>query len=216
MTLGEIKSQFLGLMNRNELRINPSLASTFINQSFIRMQRELRVPFMEKYIDYTVSSTQPWLLQIPNDMLELISIMVDSDGDGLEDYQLQRVELGKTMRRAQTIDIPRMFARRADHWVLGPQPAAGTHVYYTYYSEFAIPATDDDETNVTLLAWDAVVYGALSAACDFYNDDRTQRFETRYTQIMQNLQSQADADELTADASVQPALVYDDSEEWIS
>jgi hypothetical protein len=46
------------------------------------------------------------------------------------------------------------------------------------------------------------VYGALSAACDYYNDERVDKFEKRYNQILQNLQNMADGDELTADAAV--------------
>lgn len=208
-----MKAQFTGLMNRTDLKNNTSLVSTFIDQSLIRIQRELRVPFMEKYVDYTVSATTPWLLTIPVDMLELISIMVDTDGDGIEDYQLRRLDLQDVMAQAQTINNPRVFARRAGNWVLGPQPGAGAHIYFTYYSEFPPLVNDSDETTLSLLAWDAIVYGALSAACDYYNDDRTEKFEKRYMQIMQTLQEQADADELTADAAVAPALIYDDEPE---
>jgi hypothetical protein len=58
------------------------------------------------------------------------------------------------------------------------------------------------------------MYGALSAAADFLNDDRTGVFEGRYQQIIKALQEQADADELAADAVVAPCLNLDRDGEW--
>jgi hypothetical protein len=209
MTKGDIKTQFMGLMNRNDLRSNAALVSTFVDQSIIRIQRELRVPFMEKEIDFIVPSDFT-TLTIPNDLLELVSIEVDSDNDGVYDTALRRVDRGTAGRFSQTVGVPaQVYARRAGVWVIGPTPAAGSHLLITYYAEFDELTDDTSSNTLTLLAWDAVLYGALSAACDYYADDRMQKFEGRYTQIMQSLQAQADADELTADAVVTPALLYD-------
>lgn len=197
-------------MNRTDLTANTALASTFINQSILRLQRELRVPFMEKIIRYTIPSTyDPTLgLVIPSDLLELIDINVDSDNDGLSDYPLQRVQLKEAMTRSQFIDCPRVFARRGGYWVLGPQPAVGAVVELVYYAEFA-PLVDPTDTNtISRIAWDAVIYGALAAAADYYNDDRGPQFEARYKQIGGDLQNMADGDELTADAAVRPALLF--------
>ena len=68
-----------------------------------------------------------------------------------------------------------------------------------------------DTNTIASIGWDAVVYGALSAASDYYNDDRAGAFEARYKQIAQMLQEQADADELTADAAVRPALLFNNN-----
>src|ERR1700756_332806 len=101
-------------MNRSDLNINPSLATTFLNQSILRLQRELRVPFMEKIIEYTIPSTftQAGGLAIPSDLLELIDLNVDSDGDGIVDYPLQRSNLRDVQRASQLIDTPMIFARK--------------------------------------------------------------------------------------------------------
>jgi hypothetical protein len=69
-----------------------ALITTFINQAIMRIQRELRVPFMEKQILYTIPSSYT-KLAIPSDMLELIAIMVDTDNDGILDYELRRTDL---------------------------------------------------------------------------------------------------------------------------
>ena len=199
-------------MNRTDLNIDATgLAATFISQSIMRLQRELRVPFMEKIVRYTIPSTyDPTLgLVLPSDLLELIDINVDSDGDGILNYPLQRVQLRDAMTQSQiTGSIPRVFARRGGYWVLGPQPSVGAVVELVYYAEFAPLVNSTDTNTISNIAWDAVVYGALSASGDYYGDDRTQAFEARYKQITQNLQAMADGDELTADAAVRPSLLY--------
>jgi hypothetical protein len=198
-------------MNRSDLNATPALATTFITQSIMRLQRELRVPFMEKIVRYTIPSTfDPSLgLVIPSDLLELIDLNVDTDHDNIPDYPLQRVQLKEAMVRSQlTGAIPQVFARRGGYFVLGPQPAVGSVIELVYYAEFAPLVNPTDTNTISRIAWDAVVYGALAAAADYYNDDRSQVFESRYGQITQNLQAMADGDELTADAAVRPALLF--------
>jgi hypothetical protein len=214
MTLNDLTAQFLGLMNRTDLSSTPSLATTFINQSIIRLQRELRVPFMEKTILYTIPNTyNPALgLAIPSDLLELIDINVDSNGDGIMDYPLQRVQLKQVMVASQLVDVPKIMARKGGYWVIGPQPAVGINIEIVYYAEFAPLINPTDTNAISTIGWDAVIYGALSAASDYYNDDRAGAFEARYKQITEMLQEQADADELTADAAVRPALLM--SNDW--
>jgi hypothetical protein len=213
MQLSDLTNQFLGLMNRGDLTGNTALTTTFINQAIIRLQRELRLPFMEKIIEYTIPNTyNPATgLVIPSDLLELIDINVDSDGDGIMDYPLQRVNLRDAQVASQLVDVPRIFSRKGGNWVIGPQPAVGIVVEIVYYAEFAPLINPTDTNTISNIAWDAVCYGALSAACDYYNDDRAQKFESRYAQITEMLQNQADADELTADAAIRPALRFGDN-----
>jgi hypothetical protein len=111
------------------------------------------------------------------------------------------------MRRAQYIGTPQVFARRGGYWVIGPRPAEGSIIEIVYYAEFAALVEPTDTNTISSIAWDAVVYGALAAACDYYNDERGQLFEARYKQIGSDLQNMADGDELTADAAVRPALL---------
>lgn len=211
MTLAELTSQFLGLMNRTDLtNLNPTLAGVFINQSIMRLQRELRLPFMEKIVEYTVPSSfnAALGLAIPTDLLELIDINIDSDNDGIMDYPLQRVQAKEAMIRSEWNDVPQVFARKGGNWIIAPAPAVGGILEIIYYAEFAPLVNPSDTNTISTVAWDAVVYGALSFAADYYNDDRAGAFEARYKQITEMLQEQADGDELTADAAIRPALLF--------
>lgn len=211
MTLGELKAQFKGLLNNSVVNKSDTLVATFINQSIMRLQRELRVPFMEKQITYTIPDGYT-KLAIPADLLELIAVMVDTDADGILETELRRTDLNRVVTASQSSGAPSIFTRQGGSWILGPKPGLGDQVLIHYYAEFASLA-DDTATNTCLkVAWDAVLYGALSAAGDYLDDDRTMKFESRYAQITKALQDQADADELTADAVVAPALNLDNGE----
>jgi hypothetical protein len=204
-----------GLMNRGDLKNNASLATTFINQAIMRLQRELRVPFMEKIILYTIPTDGSWngKVSIPTDLLEVIDIMIDSDGDGVCDYPLQKGGMKEVMTLSQpgySGSTPIVYARKGGAWILGPTPANGALIEIQYYAEFAPLVNPTDTNTCSKVAWDAIVYGALSAAADYYIDERAQAFEARYKQIAAMLQEQANADELTADAAVRPAFVWND------
>lgn len=214
MTLGELKAQFKGLLNNSVVNKNDALVTTFINQSLTRIQRELRVPFMEKLDTITIPDGYT-SLAIPADLLELIALMVDTDDDGILEYALTRTDLTRVVSESQQPGMtPRVFTRQGTNWILGPKPGAGSQVLIYYYCAFDA-LTDDSSTNTCLInAWDAVMYGALSAAADFLNDDRTAVFEGRYQQIIKSLQEEADAQALTSDAVMAPALHLDTDDCW--
>ena len=214
MKLGDLKTQFKGLLNNTVVNNSPTLVSTFINQSIMRIQRELRVPFMEKQILYTIPEDWNGKLAIPADLLALKGIMVDADNDGILEYELNRRDLSTVVQASQYPGHPSVYARQGGSWILGARPTAGDKVLIYYYAEFAALTDDDSENTCLKVAWDAVLQGALSNATDYLDDDRVERFEKRYLQITQQLQEQADADELTANAAITPALRYEDEGGW--
>jgi hypothetical protein len=202
------------MLNNNVVNKSDTLVSLFLNQSIMRLQRELRVPFMEKQILYTIPADYT-KLAIPSDLLELIAIMVDGDADGILEYQLRKSSLTEVVRDSEIpAQPPRRYTRQGGSWILGPKPGTGDQVLIHYYAEFAA-LTDDSSTNTALkVAWDAVLYGALAAAYSYLKDvENRAEAEATYTQITMNLQKMADADELAADAVMAPALSYG-GDEW--
>jgi len=55
MNKGEIRAHFIALLNRSDC--SNALADTFIDQAITRIQRQLRVPAMEKQNQYNVTNT---------------------------------------------------------------------------------------------------------------------------------------------------------------
>jgi hypothetical protein len=210
MTLAELTSQFLNLMNRNDLKANTALATTFITQSILRIQRELRAPLQEATIVSSIPSTSAPLvgLAIPNDLLELKSLFAGQ----YQEVELRRSQLGivKDMAANWAGGNTSKFARQGGSWILGPSPLVGDTITIIYYASFPALVAPTDSNVLTIVAWDAPLYAALSAACDYYNDERVDKFEKRYNQILQNLQNMADGDELTGDAVVGPVYAWPD------
>jgi hypothetical protein len=215
VTLGELKAQFKQMLNNNVVNKSDTLVSLFINQSIMRIQRELRVPFMEKQILYTIPDTYT-KLAIPSDLLELIAIMVDRDNDGILETELRRTDLTRVVTASQQGGVaPSVFTRQGGSWILGPKPAEGDQVLIHYYSEFAALSADSDTNTALKVSWDAVLYGALAAAYSYLKDvENRAEAEATYTQITTALQRMADADELTADAVMAPALHLDTDDAW--
>jgi hypothetical protein len=215
VTLGELKAQFKLMLNNNVVNKSDTLVSLFINQSIMRIQRELRVPFMEKQILYTIPDGYT-KLAIPSDMLELIAIMVDTDADGILEYQLRKTSLTEVVSDSQLGGIPpRRYVRQGGSWILGPTPSVGSKVLIHYYSEFAALTADTDTNTALKVAWDAVIYGALAAAYSYLKDvENRAEAEATYTQITTALQRMSDADELAADAVMAPALHLDTDDAW--
>jgi hypothetical protein len=209
MTLAEMTAQFTSLMNRRDLTSNTALVSTFITQAILRIQRELRAPFQEATVVYTIPSNyvNTTGLAIPNDFLELIGLFAGQ----YQEVQLQRTQLGKAKDLAANVSGNTVkFARMGANWILAPAPLVGDIITIQYHASFPALVNSTDTNALSIIAWDSVVYAALSAACDYYNDERVDKFEKRYNQILQNLQNMADGDELTADAAVGPVYAWPD------
>lgn len=214
MTLGDVKTQFMAMLNNNVVNKNATLVSLFINQAIMRIQRELRVPFMEKQVLYTIPLDGSYTkLAIPADLLELKDLMVDRDNDGILEYEMRRKRLMDVVSASQNGGPPLIYARQGGAWILGPKPGPGSQVLIYYYAQFAALVADTDTNTCLKVAWDAVVYGALAAAYSYLKD--TENFngaEAIYGQITKSLQDMADGDELSADAVMAPALQYGDGE----
>lgn len=202
MTLDEMKAQFTGLMNRRDLTANTALVSTFMDQAIMRVQRELRVPAMEKIVDVTIAPDYAGLV-IPSDLIELKEIRPAASQKALDKDTLDRA-----LYAAYTNGIPQIYSRQGGLWVLGPSPSAGDVIRVTYYAELAALTTGASENVLSQIAWDLIVNAACSKACVYFNDKRQAGFETEYSNIFTALQEQADADELGDDAAVSPALIY--------
>jgi hypothetical protein len=206
MTLAEMTTQFVNLMNRGDLKLNTALQSTFMTQAFLRIQRELRCPMQESTIVYTIPNTYVNTvgLAIPNDFLELIGLFSGPN----QECQLQRTQLSiaKDMAANWPGGNTIKFSRMGGNWILGPSPLVGDVITIQYYASFPALVNPTDTNALSIIAWDAPVNAALAAACDYYGDERVDKFDKRYNQILQNLQNMADGDELTADAAV--GVVY--------
>ena len=199
MNLGSIRTHFKALLNRSD--ITDSLADTFLDQGIARIQRQLRIPSMEKVTTYNVTSATNEIL-LPNDFLEVISLSYDG-------HQLDRVPQREILERQKTGEQgqPHYFCRIGGSYKLSPVPTSGT-ITLDYYAQFPAMTQDTDENILAQVASDLIIYSALTYAADFFIDDRLQVFEAKYQQFLDEIQQQADDAELSGNMqSIQPAYL---------
>jgi hypothetical protein len=211
MLYSDIQTQFLGLLNRRDC--TTTQVQGFIQNSILRIQRELRVPLMEKVTFVTVDSTYATAgrLAIPSDFLELIDLIAtSSQGSATNMQRMEKCDISRALLLAATTGVPAQYSRDGTVWVLGPQPVVGDVIKIKYYASLPALVNPTDTNPFTINAYDLLLYGALTFAGDFYTDKRVATWEARYTQIRDDMQSQADMDEESGAAAVQPAFAYPD------
>ncbi len=207
MNLSQITTQFQGLMNRRDLSANTTLTTNFLNNAQMRIQRELRCPANEKWVNITIGTPYVGVV-IPSDYLELIGMYPNADWV----VRLKKDKLERVMNYAQfATDKSLLYARQGGVWILGPAPIAGDLITLGYYAELPALVNSTDTNIVATIAWDLYVYGALAYACEYYNDKRLPAFEARYNQILTDLNDMGQDDEID-EAMVQPTWRYPDDD----
>lgn len=178
-----IRNQIKGLLNRNDC--TDAQADIFIDQAVARIQRNLRIPSMEKTEVYTAGTTGGNLLTLPTDFLQL-KHLYHSTGT------LRYVDLGEYLR---TIDAPGntpvIYTRIQGGLQVKNTPPAGFQTFMVYYGEIPDLVNDTDENFLTVIAPDLLVYAALIYAADFFVDERRDSWEAAATRMYEELNNQA-------------------------
>lgn len=196
MNYGEVKDEFSALLNRRDA--TTAQKDSWMRQGLERIQRELRIPAMEKIIEITVDDDYDDF-PIPNDYLGMIEMRRVSD---VYPGTIDRKDINVVLKERVNVSVPRIFAREGSTFLIAPYPEADTVIRLRYYADYAGLTDDEDENIITLIAPTLAIYAALAYAGENFGDKRTDRWEARYQQIKNELESQGDDDELTGGASV--------------
>lgn len=204
MNYGEIRTQFKAILNRRDC--SNTLADTFLNQALQRCTRELRTPAQEAQTSLTV--TAPFTgFPVPATIIQTIAMMGQIVGG--QQRKLEYSPLARFLEMDNTAaGQPQYYTRIGNAFQFRPSPPTNAVLTLYYYGEFEQFSGDSDETVLSLVAPDLLIYGALSYAADYFMDDRGQAFEARYTQIAQALQDQA-YDLEAHDAAIAPTYNSD-------
>lgn len=202
MNYGALKSQFALLLNRRDC--SSAQIDIFMQQGVERIQREIRFPGISKTVAYIVDGNYAGGLGIPDDYLALEALTFQSSCGA---WQLERRSLNEVLREARLVASPRLYARRGAKFVLGPTPALGDQIDIDYYSDLPLLSHDYDENIITVSCPTLPIYAALSLAGDYFRDKRRDDWEARYVQVKDELQTQADSDELSS-AAVSSAYAW--------
>jgi hypothetical protein len=203
MNYGDLKTHFNEVLNRSD--ISTVLTERFIDQGLARIQRSLRVPFMEKQRNYTISSSTSHIT-LPNDFLETRDLY-HSSGTTLERVSMETMQ---ALKANSLVGNPTKYAREQASLLLYPQPGDGT-VTLNYYGELEAFVSDSTETTITKVAPDLVIYAGLTFAADFYLDERSPLFEAKFKAFLEELQEQSNDQELNGGTqSISLAFTYDE------
>ena len=182
-------SDVQNILNRDDC--STSLAQTFLNQGIARIQRDCRLPSMERAQLITPASTPLTELLVPIDLIQVIDLIVpvagDTDGRA---RGLKRVAYRKLLEYGQS-DLPKVFARsQGTFYVRGAVPI-GTQIQLLYYGNFSAFANADSENELSASTPDLAVYAALSYAGDHFEHPMTDKWEGRYQQIKAEVMAMA-------------------------
>ena len=193
MNYGEVKSHFEALLNRSDN--TSALTNTFIEQGIRRVGRMLRSAMNEKVQVITLS--QPTAsITLPSNFLELISLYY-------KDRELIRLPNSQFRPYAENPiqGKPDHFTRQQEALFIHPQPSDGELTLY-YYGDFDALSADSDSNALTESAPDLLLYAALTYAADYYLDERATIFEQKFQAFLNEIQSQADDQELNGSTQV--------------
>ena len=203
MNYGDLKAHFNDVLNRSD--ITTVLTERFIDQGLARIQRSLRVPFMEKQRNYTISSLTTDIT-LPNDFIETRDLY-HSSGTTLERVSMETMQ---GLKANNLVGNPTKYAREQASLLLYPHPGDGT-ITLNYYAELDEFASDSTETTISKVAPDLVIYAGLTFAADFYLDERSPLFEAKFKAFLEELQEQSNDQELNGGTqSISLAFTYDE------
>ena len=207
MLYSDIQTNVQAILNRRDL--TPTQLSTFIGFAIQRIQRVLRVPAMEAKTIVTMDGVTG-IVQVPGDMLELIALTFN---DNVNQKKLVRTDFESAIRLSNIPGIPSSFYRDGGAFLIGPYPNTGTRCYISYYQDASGLMVPTDHNWLTDACPDLLIYGALCYAADYFLDERSATFESRYNQILSDVQIMALQDELSG-ASISPAYSDNSTPYW--
>lgn len=205
MNYGELRTRFKAILNRRDC--TDALANSFIAMSIQKAQRTLRIPAFERTYTETPSTTAADSIDIPSDFIALRYIRTDT-------RTLDRLDVGDFVRYSQNSEIsdePRFFTREGSAWKIWPALAVDASLYVVYYAEDAELVEATDQSTLSVVAPDVIIYGALVYAADYFADDRMTPWAQVYDRVLTEVQQQA-ADEESSGSSMTVQPMYPDAE----
>lgn len=198
MNYGEVKTYVRSLINRTDL--TDALAVQFIQQSQDRLERLARPSFLQRFVSFTLDGTGGDF-RVPSDLLELIDLYTDHG-------ELSRVDIPVWLRQLNAVGCPKVFVQTGHEIRMRPYPDAATTIYLRYYGIEPELAVDEDENYWTRATVDALVYGAVALAADYYEDERLQGFEAKFQSALAEIQDQQISEDFSGRMAVAPAYCY--------
>lgn len=212
MAFQDMINSFQAILNRDDC--SSTQAQAFLQQGIGRIQREARLPSMERQVVVTPTTPIKWIA-VPNDLLQIIDVIVP-DQQGVPRALKKRTY--RELLRVDPYDLPWCYARfQAQIFIAGTVPGPSTAsntiptVTLLYYGQFTPFASLTADNELSVSAPDLAVYAGLSYAADTYQHPSKQAWEATYQQVLADVQGLAIDLEMTGGPMVvQPLYGYGD------
>ena len=171
-----------------------SLVPDFIALGEARIYRDLRIRCMETALSSTIASG---VIAVPTGYVELKHAYIDGSPSGkLTRKNADFIYFNYPTRSAD--GKPKYIAREADNFIFGPYPDSAYTVKGIYYKRLDA-LSDSNTTNWFITnAPDILLFAALYEAADHIsNDAAMMKWDQRYNQVKDRIQSENDAEEFS-------------------
>lgn len=197
-------SDFKLILNRNDC--TDDLATTFMMQGIARIQRDCRLPSMERSLVMQPNAATNFFT-CPKDLLQPIDLIwTDNSGQA---HSLEKLSYRQLILRSTQSD-PVCYARlQSQYWIAG-SVNPGTFLQFFYYGNFTAFETPDSDNELSASSPDLAVYAALSYAGEHFEHPNTDRWEAKYQAIKTEVAVMAiDLDAEGGPQAVQSTVCWD-------
>lgn len=194
------------ILNRDDC--TDAQADTFLRQGILRLQREVRLPSMEREMSTTIVANGTSFIVLPSDLLQIIDVYV-TDGNSTNPRALVKKSYRELMGYS-TSAFPQAYARYQNVIKIAGNLSVGAIVTLLYYGTFASLTAWTEDNEVTLGFPDAAVYAGLPFAADSFSHASGDAWEKRYTSLRDALRNEAADLEMTGGPQEVTAL-YEES-----
>jgi hypothetical protein len=185
-TFGSLKTMVKTILDRQD--ITDDLLKFGVYTAFQRIQRVARLPSME-VTETFIQPVRDWIPVFDN-MVE-VKHLIGPNG------VLERKSLDYISTLPAQVGEPKYFCRSDEIWQLWPTPEAELELTMIYYAEFDQMLLDSETNNTIIIAFDVLLYGALSVLGELYVDERVPQWEQRFQQEVGELVNQAMEQEMS-------------------
>ena len=194
MSFNSVQADFLQILNRDDC--TPTLAQTFLTQAMTQIEREARLPCMERVLNYVSASAPMGAVSIPADFLQPIDMYVRSQSGHLyvtptgtsSDtwFPLVHKSYRQSLLHPQT-GTPCVYARNLSQVVFAGQIPAGVTARLDYYGQFTVITDPTQDNEATASIPDLIIYKALGTyAGTYFAHESAPMWEATYQQLLQS------------------------------
>lgn len=209
MSFNTMLATMQGILNRDDC--SAVLAQAFLVQGMQRIQRDCRIPSMERAMLVTPSLVPMTQMPVPPDLLQIQDILVPREFDTEGRMRTLNKLSYRRLMAMSNLDVPKAYARSQTMIYFKGSIPIGTQLQFLYYGNFSPFASPDSDNELSASTPDLAVYAGLAYAGDHFGHPQAATWEARYQAIKNEVINMAlDLDNEGGPAAIEPLYHWDD------